>query len=448
MSSISRSDFVSSMISLLKEEDEDKSKKISVEDVMEELTYDYPRLDVDRLNVVNAELTRFLKGKSKTFRPSPNFFKGVAYVVKHQTASVEIAKLATFCFVHVFLKFLRDEIFVPSKDECTRVMKEESSDIPGRLWMCLQDRDWVQLDLCRNMMDLAIESEDESIRTYFLQTLCERVATCPRDEDTASKLFSRFERNDVQLLNILVHISRSDNFLKSNTLRKRLANFSDRVCKIMSDAKEKRVVESCVIFCRSLAQHSSTANVLFKTGCVRCLVVLTKTCSGSSDVMDALLLCAANNTETRAFLSRVPNFYDRVTASSSKDENVLWAIVLSTSRSDLVEESKKLVKECVLSQIMYDEDEDMKRFVSKRASAERLLRRFVLNRHVLTQWPAYEWLCETLCMTDADLRQVTTKLLNDERSSVPKELREKNAATVRRLQIIIRTVKHLSTKSD
>ncbi len=51
-------------------------------------------------------------------------------------------------------------------------------------------------------------------------------------------------------------------------------------------------------------------------------------------------------------------------------------------------------------------------------------------------------------MTDADLRQVTTKLLNDERSSVPKELREKNAATVRRLQIIIRTVKHLSTKSD
>ena len=111
MSSISRSDFVSSMISLLKEEDEDKSKKISVEDVMEELTYDYPRLDVDRLNVVNAELTRFLKGKSKTFRPSPNFFKGVAYVVKHQTASVEIAKLATFCFVHVFLKFLRDEIF-------------------------------------------------------------------------------------------------------------------------------------------------------------------------------------------------------------------------------------------------------------------------------------------------------------------------------------------------
>ncbi len=353
MSSISRSDFVSSMISLLKEEDEDKSKKISVEDVMEELTYDYPRLDVDRLNVVNAELTRFLKGKSKTFRPSPNFFKGVAYVVKHQTASVEIAKLATFCFVHVCLKFLRDEIFVPSKDECKRVLKEEISDIPGRLWMCLRDRDWVELDLCRNMMDLAIESEDESIRTYFLQTLCERVATCPRDEDTASKLFSRFERNDVQLLNILVHISRSDNFLKSNTLRKRLANFSDRVCKIMSDAKEKRVVESCVIFCRSLAQHSSTANVLFKTGCVRCLVVLTKTCSGSSDVMDALLLCAANNTETRAFLSRVPNFYDRVTASSSKDENVLWAIVLSISRSDLVEESKKLVKECVLSQIMY-----------------------------------------------------------------------------------------------
>ena len=91
----------------------------------------------------------------------------------------------------------------------------------------------------------------------------------------------------------------------------------------------------------------------------------------------------------------------------------------------------------------------MKHFVSKRASAERLLRRFVLNRHVVTQWPAYEWLCETLCMTDADLRQVTTKLLNDERrSAIPKELREKNAATIRRLQIIIRTVKHLSTKSD
>ena len=52
-------------------------------------------------------------------------------------------------------------------------------------------------------------------------------------------------------------------------------------------------------------------------------------------------------------------------------------------------------------------------------------------------------------MTDADLRQVTTKLLNDERrSAIPKELREKNAATIRRLQIIIRTVKHLSTKSD
>ena len=100
---------------------------------------------------------------------------------------------------------------------------------------------------------------------------------------------------------------------------------------------------------------------------------------------------------------------------------------------------------------MFNEDEDMKLFVSKRASAERLLRRFVQFRHFIACWSAYKWFCDCLRKADADLRQVfTTKFQGDfpDEKEVPKELREKNSATVRRLQIIIRTVTHLASKAD
>ena len=467
-SNVSRSEFVDSMIRILKEggNDENAKKTVDIESVIESLTYDYPLLGSDKVRALNNEMRLFLllKGKKERkskFRPSPLFFKGVAYVVKNETTDFELARLATFCFVHMFLRFIRDEIFVSTKDECMSIIEKEITNIPLRIWLTLRDRDWVELNLTRNMMDIASESDNESIRAYCLQLLCDRVATCPRDEDTISCLLERYDKSRVDLLNILVRISQSDNFLKSSILRKRLASYADRICKIMSNDEDddKRILESCVILCRALAQHSSTANVLFKSGCVRSLVVMTKTQPGLKDVTETLLFCAANSTETRNFLSRVPNFHERVTSKDRDDDDdddnvtnkVLWTIVLSLSRSDLLEKSKRQVVENVLSQIMFNEDEDMKLFVSKRASAERLLRRFVQFRHIIACWSAYKWFCDCLRKADADLRQVfTTKFQGDfpDEKEVPKELREKNSATVRRLQIIIRTVTHLASKAD